>query len=114
MNGLRMYAGYEPMLLVYVVGIALAVVYWRRCPRAAAMVLIACAAMLLTTMAFSVFRVLLARIQGVSGMRSDMYVAVSFGVGVIRAGGWAVVLAAVFTGRREAHEAAFVDVPTAR
>ena len=99
MESLLSYVGHLPMFLVYVVGIVLAIVYWRRCPRAAAMVLIACVLLPASTVAWD--GIVSSMIRESSTVGAQM-TAVWLVYSVVQAAGWLLILAAVFTGRREA------------
>ncbi len=99
MDSLLRYVGHLPMFAVYVAGIALAIIHWRRCPRAAAMVLIACVFLPASAVAWDGIVSSMMR----EGSAGGAYMTVAWLVySVAQAAGWLLVIAAVFTGRREA------------
>ncbi len=98
----RLIAWALPMFVVYAVGITLAIVNLSRHPRPAIMVLVACAVMLVTTVASKA----LFYFGGLELYRGDAYLVVTVVTTLIHASGWAVVLVAAFTGRRESGPAA--------
>jgi hypothetical protein len=92
-----------PVLLVYVVGLILALVFWRRCPLPCALALIGTGLLLVATLAQMLVFVYLVRGQLSRGWSqvqfSWMLSANAFAGGFFRAVGFGLVLAAVFVRR---------------
>jgi len=97
-----------PMLTVYAVGILLATRFWRRCPRACLMTLLGCAVLIANLLGSSALQLWLFNVARPSGwsMPSLGYVltAVSIASSLVSAGGFALLLAAVFSGRERVPE----------
>jgi hypothetical protein len=94
-----------PVLLVYVVGIVLCAVWWRRAPQAAMLALIGLAIMLMTTLGFSFFQGYVLRTRVTTAQAAAAYqqtmMWLSIGASIIRAAGMGMVIAGVFVGRAQ-------------
>ena len=97
--------GQAPVLLVYLAGMVLALVFWRRCPRPAMLTLIGMALFLVTTLVQSFLFIYLVRARDDFGWSHEMLgwiVSASGLIGsVIRAAAFGLMLTAVFIGRKE-------------
>ena len=97
--------GQAPILLVYLVGMVVALVFWRRCPRPAMLTLIGMALLLVTTLVQSFLFIYFhwARDDfGWSHERLGWMLSANGLVGsVFRAAAFGLVLTAVFIGRKE-------------
>jgi len=98
-----------PALIVYTFGIVLAVLFWRRCPRACLLALLGCAILAANSLAGAIVSVwfILPRKGPVGGdlqMVVDIQQIISIVRSLVHAGGFALVLAAVFSGRPRAEE----------
>jgi len=97
--------GQAPVLLVYLVGMVLALVFWRRCPRPAMLTLIGMALLLVTTLVQSFLFIYLVWARDDFGWSQErlgwMLSANGLMGSVIRAAAFALVLTAVFMGRKE-------------
>lgn len=95
--------GQAPMLLVYLFGMILCAARWRRAPRAAMLALIGIGIMLFTTLLFSFANAYLLANQFSSGRPvariGQILAFMSLGASILRAAGFALVLAAVFAQR---------------
>ena len=96
-------AGQAPVLLVYLFGIILCAARWRRAPRAAMLALIGTGMMLLTTLVTGFLVAYVIANQSSLGLpvgrMGQLLAYVSIGGSILRAAGFALVLAAVFTQR---------------
>jgi xanthosine utilization system XapX-like protein len=95
-GSLTMYLSFLPSILLCVVGIILAIVFWSRCPAACAMTLIGLILILLLNLA----QPILQRLLFEGGPERDLISAFFMLMGLLRTGGFGLVLAAVFMGRR--------------
>lgn len=94
-------AGQAPVLLAYLVGVILALVFWQRSPVPALLTLIAMVLFLMTTLVQSVLVHYLVRVSADSGMTLGWMLSANAVIGsVLRAMAVGLMLAAVFTGRR--------------
>jgi hypothetical protein len=97
-------AGQAPVLLVYLVGMILAVVFWRRCPGPSALTLAATALLLVTALVQTLLVLYLTRARMELGWSNATYAAVwsanALAGSVIRAVALGLLLAAVFLGRK--------------
>jgi hypothetical protein len=95
-----------PVLLVYLAGGILALVFWRRCPLAGVLTLIGTGLLLVATLGQTLVFVYLIQVRFSRGWSLDQYgwmlSANAFAGGFCRAVGFGLVLAAVFVGRRPA------------
>ena len=92
-----------PILLVYLFGIILCAMRWQRAPKAAMLALIGTGVMLLTTLVFGFMNAYLITNQinsgtPISGVGQSLAF-LSMGASILRAAGFALVLAAVFAQR---------------
>ena len=96
-------ASQSPVLIVYVLGIVLALIFWRRCPTSCVFTLIAMAILLLTTVAqtfLNIYVVQLRASQGWTSAQVGTFFTINALVGgVLRAAAMGLLLAAVFMGR---------------
>jgi hypothetical protein len=106
--------GQLPVLLVYVGGIVLCGVWSRRAPRAAMLAMIGCGLMLLTTVATSMAQTYFIVNRGGAPAASIGQIMFAIGIGgsLLRAGGLALLIAAVFAGRPRAAEQSGFEVRT--
>jgi len=93
-----------PMLLVYGAGAVLAIVFWKRCPRACLLALIACLVLIAGSLFSNVastwlFWVAVRRYGWSSKVYTAASTVISIAGTVIHAGGIGLLLAAVFAGR---------------
>jgi hypothetical protein len=97
-------AGQAPVLLVYLVGMILALVSWRRCPGPCALTLGATALLLVTTLVQSFLFLYLSRARIELGWSDEQYgwaLSANTLVGsMIRAAAVSLLLTAVFIGRK--------------
>jgi uncharacterized membrane protein len=94
-------AGQSPTLLVYLVGIVLCAVWWRRAPRAAMLAMVGCGLLLFTSVAISFVQVYYINNRGsmpVSSLSAIMTTVALVG-SVLRGAGFVLLLCAVFAGR---------------
>ena len=95
--------GQAPILLVYLLGIILCATRWQRAPKAAMIALIGTGVMLLSTLVFGFMNayVITNQINSGSPMSGvgQSLAFLSMGASILRAGGFALVLAAVFAER---------------
>ena len=94
-------AGQSPVLLVYLIGMVLCAVWWRRAPRAALYAMVGCGILLLTNIAISFMQVyyINARNTMPAATIGQIMTAVAIGGSIIRAFGFGLVLAGVFAER---------------
>jgi hypothetical protein len=102
---LQQMAGQTPVLLVYLVAMILALVFWRRCPGPCALTLVSIGLLLVTTLAQPVVFLYLNRVGhiqlGWPHERFGWAMAATALVGsVIRAAAFSLLLTAVFIGRK--------------
>jgi hypothetical protein len=100
---LTQYAIQAPQLLVWLVGIALALVWWQRAPKIARVTCVACGLFLLDALIGTAISVALPSMMMDNG-QSAMQVGTAFAlIGILRsllhAAIWAAVLFAIFSGR---------------
>ena len=100
---LAQYAIQAPMLLVWLIGMALALLWWQRAPKVAAATLIACGLFLADALVGTFITVVLPRLLVDRG-QSAAQVGTAFAlVGIVRsllhAALWCAVLFAIFSGR---------------
>lgn len=96
--------GQSPMVLAYLIGMILAMVFWRRCPSTAVLVLLGSGLLLLMSVGGNfVFQYVVQSGQG-WGWRDEkirtVLTTLGFVNSVIGALGFALLLAAAFAGRR--------------
>ena len=93
--------GQGPTLLVYLIGIVLCAVWWRRAPRAAVMAIIGCAVLLSTSIAVSFGTVYYITNRGSSPAATigAMMTTIAIVGSVFRAAGFFLLLCAVFAER---------------
>lgn len=96
--------GDAPVLLAYLVGIALSLALWRRCPRAAMLTLIAMSLLMATAVTESFLSGYLGRAMRNWEIRQQTQVwgVISIVSNLIRAGATGLLLVAVFAGRKAA------------
>jgi hypothetical protein len=92
-----------PLLLVWIVGMILALLWWQRAPRVALITCVACGVFLLdaligTFIAVTLPGALLARGQS-SGQIGAAFTVIGLARSVLHAALWAAVLFAIFSGR---------------
>ena len=95
--------GEAPVLLVYLVGLVLALVFWRRCPRPAMLTLIGTALLLVTALVQSFLFIYLVWARDEFGRERLGWMLSANGLmgSVMRAAAFALVLTAVFMARKE-------------
>ena len=103
---LAQYAIQAPMLLVWLVGMALALLWWQRAPKVALATCVACGLFLLDALIGAAISVALPSMLIEQG-RSSAQIGTAFGlIGIFRsllhAALWAAVLFAIFSGRAAA------------
>jgi hypothetical protein len=92
-----------PMVVVYAVGVVLSLVYLRRCPLPATLALIGSALLLVTTIGVPLlqgFALEGGGRRGSFGRPDQLLQVIGLGGTLLRTAGYALLLAAVFTGRR--------------
>jgi hypothetical protein len=99
-------AGQTPILLVYLVGMILALVFWRRCPGPCVLTVVAAGLLFVTTLVQPFLFHYLVRVRAEHGWGDEklgwlLLVNALFG-GVFRAVAFGLLLAAVFIGRKGA------------
>jgi hypothetical protein len=98
--------GQAPVLLAYLVGLVLALVFYQRCPRPALLTLIALALLLVTTLVQSFLFIYSVRARDDFGWNDEQFgwwlSATGLMGSVIRAAAFGLMLTAVFIGRKEA------------
>ena len=95
-------AGQSPVLLVYLIGMVLCAIWWRRAPRAAMFAMIGCGVLLLTSISVSFVQVyyINSRNSGTSAASIGQIMAmVGLGGSILRAFGFGLVLSGVFAER---------------
>ena len=104
--------GQLPTLLVYFAGIVLCAVWSRRAPRAAMLAMVGCGVLLLTGIGVSFATTYYITNRGGAGAAAlgQMMAVVAIIGSVLRAGGFALVLAAVFAGRPRVAEVSGFEV----
>ena len=109
-------AGQLPVLMVYVGGMALCAMWWRRARGAAMWALMGLTLMLVATVGSTAMQTYLfaSRAGGAGSMQQLSYVLFALGIGssIVRAIGLGMLVAAVFVGRQR-EESGF-EVPMAR
>jgi hypothetical protein len=103
-------AGQSPTLLVYIVGIVLCAVWWRRAPRAAMLAMVGCGLLLFTSIAISFVQVYYMNNRNAMPMSSLSTIMTTVAIvgSVLRGAGFVLLLCAVFVGRpRVAQESGF-------
>ena len=105
---LTQYALQAPQLLIWLVGIALAIVWWQRAPKVALVTCIACGLFLLDALIGTAILVVLPSIMIDNG-QSAPQIGNAFGLiggarSLLHALLWAAVLFAIFSGRAAAPE----------
>ena len=105
---LAQYAVQAPLLLIWLVGIALALVWWQRAPKVALVTCIACGLFLLDALIGTAISVALPSMMMDNG-RSATQVGTAFAlIGILRsllhAALWVAVLFAIFSGRGPAKQ----------
>jgi hypothetical protein len=97
-------AGLTPVLLAYFIGMMLALVFWRRCPRCSLLVLLATVLLLATTLVQPFLVFYLTQGSGDFGWNVEklglMLGAIGISANGIRAAAFGLILAAVFIGRK--------------
>ena len=97
-----------PILLIYLIGILIAVVRLPRHPRPAAFVLIGCTLLLASTVLGTVAQMWVFQNRSASAASTGQILLVINGVlAFVRAGAFALLIAAAFIGRRELEPSAF-------
>ena len=103
---LAQYAIQAPLLLVWLVGVALALVWWQRAPKVALATCIACGLFLVDTLIGTFITVALPSMMVENGQSSAQIGSAFALIGVVRsllhAALWAAVLFAIFSGRAAA------------
>lgn len=93
-------AGQSPVLLAYVSGMVLALVFWRRCPVPAALAFVASAMLFVTAIGLTWLQFYLIHRGVEAGWSMQWWMSLIAIVGsMIRAGGIGLLIAAVFVGR---------------
>ena len=109
---LSMLSGQIPSLLAYLTGIVLAIVFWRRYPRPALLVMMGSALHLLTSLLWVViYAVIMEQGRGI-GSRSLMFTVLSLSGSVIHAAATVLIICAAFVGRRR-NDTGLVGFPMA-
>jgi hypothetical protein len=103
---LAQYAIQAPQLLVWLAGIALAIVWWQRAPKVALVTCIACGLFLLDALIGTAILVVLPNMLSQRG-QSAVQIGTAFGLinavrSLLHAALWAAVLFAIFSGRAAA------------
>ena len=95
--------GDAPLLLAYLVGIAISLALWRRCPRPAMLTLIAMSLLMATAVTESFLSVYLTHAMRHWEIRQQTQIwgVISIVSNLIRAGAMGLLLIAVFTGRNQ-------------
>ena len=106
---LQQMLGQSPLLLVYLLGIVLCAVWWRRAPQAAILALAGCAILLLSSIGFAFIQQQLIQNFNRGGATAQSYgqamMWIGIGNSIIRAFAIGLLLFAVFAGRpRPAYE----------
>jgi hypothetical protein len=107
--------GQAPQLLVYLLGLVLCAVWWRRAPSAAMYAMLGCGILLLTTVATSFIQVYAFNNRGgrpAATIGQIMFV-IGIGGSILRAAGFGLLLAAVFAGRPRVVEQSGFEVQQA-
>lgn len=106
----------SPLLLVYIVGIAICAMRARRAPLAATLAVVGLAILLLATLVVPLVQAITIQNRGGGGAASisQMLMFIGFAGSVLRAAGAALLIAAVFTGRPQEVQRGGFDVPMAR
>ncbi len=93
----------SPVLIVYVIGLVLAIVFWARYPGPAVLTFVALALLLVITLAFPLVQMYVVRVRAESTWSMQKYGTVMSVVGVVssilRAAAGGLLLSAVFMGR---------------
>jgi lipoprotein signal peptidase len=94
-----------PVFLVMLAGIILAIVYWRRHPRASAYTLIALMIFLITGLIGTAINIYLPQmlVQGVANIQRAVTIlsGLNLAIALVRVVGWGLIFAAIFTGRQK-------------
>jgi hypothetical protein len=110
-------AGQSPLLLVYLIGLVLCAIWWRRAPRPAMFAMIGCGVLLLTHVGVSFVQVYYINNRGSmpAATVGQIMAAVAFGGSILRAFGFVLVLSGVFADRpRVVAESGFEVHPSMR
>jgi hypothetical protein len=108
-------ATHSPIYLVWLAGIVMAILTWKRNPRPSLFAILAIAFMFVLDLVgiFMVMLPLRLTQQGYSMTRISMLVTfVSVALAILRAGGWVLLLAAIFNGRRALSAFSFQNATT--
>ena len=96
----------SPILLVWLIGLVLATVYWRRHPRVSLLTVIALVVFLIETLVNTYINMWLPLLLSRRGMESSQMVQLlgikNIVTSIIIAIGWSMVVAAIFSGRKAA------------
>jgi hypothetical protein len=103
---LQQIAPQAPLLVVYLLGMVLAVVFWTRCPGAAIVTVLGCGVLVVTTLVMAFVQASMIERQRSGAMTGEQFAAAMRAVGFVgsagRALGLGVIVAAVFMGRARA------------
>ena len=104
--------GQSPTLLVYIIGIVLCAVWWRRAPRAAMLAMIGCGLLLFTSIAVSFVQVYYINQRNSMPAASIGAVLTTVAIvgSVLRGAGFVLLLCAVFVGRPRVTEMSGFEV----
>lgn len=89
-----------PILLIWIVGIGLAVSRWKRHPQVSRLALIGLSGLLILTIISSVTSALLLPLVGRGEVEQGVFVGVNLGLSLLRTVMWGLVVTAVFGWRR--------------
>lgn len=90
-----------PVLLVYCIGMVACLIYWQRSPRASRFALIGLLILFLAALGTPLIFAVLASTLGSNGIETYFFVA-NLALGLLRAAGTTLLIAAVFTHRQSA------------
>ena len=111
-------AGQAPTLLVYLVGLVLAGVWWRRAPKAALFAMMGCGILLLTTVGTTFGYAYVVNTRGAGPTPATTISQIMFVIAIVgsvlRAAGIALLLAGVFAGRPRLAEMSGFEVQPMR
>ncbi len=96
-----------PLLLVYLVGLVLVIVYWRRAPLSAMLALIGLIILVLAMFGSPLIQMFIANASRPVSSLGQTITLLSFAFSILRAIGMGLLIAAIFTNRRPAIDFGF-------